>query len=87
MAINLVASLHRGEKSSSCTEIPQWKDSTGLFPFVMVERILTSADGARSECSPSKTKGISYDTLLEVQQVGDLMQSIYEELCLMKMTG
>lgn len=49
------------------------KDFTGLIPFVVVEDNLTSADSERLERSPSKTKVVSCDRLLEVQQVADLM--------------
>jgi hypothetical protein len=87
MAINLVASLCYGERHFLVMNLFNGKDFTGLIPFVMVKDNLTSADGERLECSPPKTKVVSCDRLLEVQQVADLMQSIYEEFCLMKMTG
>jgi hypothetical protein len=87
MAINLVASLCYGERHYLVMNLFNGKDFTGLIPFVMFEDNLTSADGERIECSPSKTKVVSCDSLPEVRQVEDLMQSIYEELCLMRTTG
>jgi hypothetical protein len=87
MAINLVGSLCFGERHFLVMNLFNGKDFTGLIPFLMVENNLTSADGERNEYSPSKTRIISCDSLPEVQRVEDLMQSIYGEFCLMKMTG
>ena len=45
------------------------------------------ADEEREDCSPSKTKIISYRTMPEVQRFDNIMRRIDKDRCLMKIKG
>lgn len=85
VAANLIALLPRRNDDSAILEAFTATPSTGPSLLPVAEPRSMFTEDMREECSPSKTKVMSYDSLPEAQQFDDIMRSVYKDLCFWKL--